>query len=298
MKDKDKIIEYINKKIETNVFDVKQSYYNSKKKFDLIKDIVAFANSSSVDDKYIVFNIDNSTFELSDMNMSSLPDVSEIDNLLNEYCEPKIDVELNKFNYNGGQIAYLKICSSNLDFPYMIKKNFELSGKIKLSQGQIYIRRGATNSIANRSDLDILINKRVSRITKIESQSIESRWIVVDNKSVLMYSSSFIFRNSANENYLIKSAKIILKTPENIFSIKVAFIGNSDILAFASKDLLDNKSFNIDANSTIEKSAFFKITEECKDILIKHQDKITGELILADVNNDEVVSNAQLWSIK
>lgn len=298
MKDRVKIIEYINKKIETNVFDVKQSYYHSNKKFDLIKDVVAFANSSSVDDKYIVFNIDNKTFELSNMDMSSLPDVSEIDNLLNEYCEPKIDVELNKFNYNGGQIAYLKVCRSNLDFPYMIKKNFEFSGKIKLSQGQIYIRRGATNSIANRSDLDILINKRVSRIIKIESQSIEQKQIVVDNRAVLMYSSSFIFRNSANTNYLIKSAKINLKTPENIFSIKVAFIGNSDILAFASKEFLDNKSFNIDANSTIEKSVFFEITKECKDILMKHQDEITGELILADVDNVEVISNAQLWSIK
>lgn len=298
MKDRVKIIEYINKKIETNVFDVKQSYYHSNKKFDLIKDVVAFANSSSVDDKYIVFNIDNKTFELSNMDMSSLPDVSEIDNLLNEYCEPKIDVELNKFNYNGGQIAYLKVCRSNLDFPYMIKKNFEFSGKIKLSQGQIYIRRGATNSIANRSDLDILINKRVSRIIKIESQSIEQKQIVVDNRTVLMYSSSFIFRNSANTNYLIKSAKINLKTPENIFSIKVAFIGNSDILAFTSKEFLDNKFFNIDANSTIEKSVFFEITKECKDILMKHQDEITGELILADVDNVEVISNAQLWSIK
>ena len=83
MKDKAKIIEYINKKIETNVFDAKQSYYHSKKKFDLIKDVVAFANSSSVDDKYIVFNIDNTTFKLSNMDISSLPDVSEIDNLLN-----------------------------------------------------------------------------------------------------------------------------------------------------------------------------------------------------------------------
>ena len=298
MKDRVKIIEYINKKIETNVFDVKQSYYHSNKKFDLIKDVVAFANSSSVDDKYIVFNIDNKTFELSNMDMSSLPDVSEIDSLLNEYCEPKIDVELNKFNYNGGQIAYLKVCSSNLDFPYMIKKNFEFSGKIKLSQGQIYIRRGATNSIANRSDLDILINKRVSRVTKIESQSIEPKRIVVDNKPILMYSSSFIFRNSANLNYLIKSASIILKNTKNIFSIKVAFIGDSDILAFASKEFLDNKSFNIGAHSTIEKSVFFEITKECKDILMKHEDEIEGELRLADVNNVEVISNAQLWSIK
>ena len=31
---------------------------------------------------------------------------------------------------------------------------------------------------------------------------------------------------------------------------------------------------------------------------MKHQDKITGELILADVNDVEVISNTQLWSIK
>ena len=31
---------------------------------------------------------------------------------------------------------------------------------------------------------------------------------------------------------------------------------------------------------------------------MKHQDKITGALILTDVNNVEVISNAQLWSIK
>lgn len=224
LKDKSKIIEYINKKIETNVFDVKQSYYHSRKKFDLIKDVVAFANSSSVDDKYIVFNIDNTTFELCNMDITLLPDVSEIENLLNEYCEPKIDIELNKFNYNGGQIAYLKVCSSNLDFPYMIKKNFELDGRIKLNQGQIYIRHGATNSIANRSDLDMLINMRISRVIKIESQSIEQKQIVVDNRAVLMYSSSFIFRNSANTNYLIKSAKINLKTPENIFLSKLSLL--------------------------------------------------------------------------
>ena len=113
-----------------------------------------------------------------------------------------------------------------------------------------------------------------------------------------MYSSSFIFRNSANLNYLIKSASIILKNTKNIFSIKVAFIGDSDILAFASKEFLDNKSFNIGAHSTIEKSVFFEITKECKDILMKHGDEIEGELRLADVNNVEVISNAQLWSIK
>lgn len=298
MDDKAKIIEHINKKIETNVFDIKQSYYHPKKKFDLIKDVVAFANSSSIDDKYIVFNIDNTTFKLSGMDMSSLPDVSEIDNLLNEYCEPKIDIELNKFNYNGGQIAYLKVCSSNLDFPYMIKKNFEFDGKIKLNQGQIYIRRGATNSIANRSDLDILINMRVRRLIEIESQSIEQRRIIVDNKPVLMYSGSFIFTNGDKSNYLFKNARIIFKTPQNMFSIKVSFVGNYDILSFSSKDFLDNKAFNIEPNSTIHKVAFFEMTQECKNILMKYKDEIEVELILVDVNNLEVISNAQLWSIK
>lgn len=298
MKDKDTITKYISNKTENEKFDVKRNYYHEKKKFDLIKDVVAFANSSSVDDKYVVFNIDNDTFQLCNMDMSTLPDVSDINTLLREYCEPNIDVELNKFNYNGGQVAYLKVCNSNLDFPYMIKKDFVFDGKVKLHQGQIYIRRGATNFIANRSDLDILVDMKVRRTIKIETQSIEQKQIVVDKQAISMYSSSFIFINAAKSNYLIKSAKINLGTSKNVFSIDVSFIANSNAPSFTSQDLLNTALFDMAANSTVQKSVFFRITPECNDILVQSEGKIRATLILVDVTNTEVVSNTQLWGIE
>ena len=100
----------------------------------------------------------------------------------------------------------------------------------------------------------LLFNLLINSEKEIEewTTSLPSSWIEEEIKLV-----KFIIPKQIVYEKLIKSAKINLKTPENIFSIKVAFIGNSDILAFTSKEFLDNKSFNIDANSTIEKSAFF-----------------------------------------
>lgn len=298
MRDKDIIIRYINNRIENEIFDVKRNYYHKNKKFDLIKDVVAFANSSSIDDKYIVFNIDNDTFQLCDMDMSTLPDVSDINTLLREYCEPNIDVELSKFSFNGKQVAYLKVCNSNLDFPYMIKKDFMFDGKARLHQGQIYIRRGATNFIANRSDLDKLVDMRVRRTIKIELQAMEQKQIVVDRQIMLMYTIPFIFINGAKSNYLIKKAKISLGISKSIFSIDVSFIANSNILSFTSQDRLNIALFNIAADSTVQNNVFFKITPECKKILMQSDGEISATLKLMDVNNNEVISNTQLWDIR
>lgn len=298
MTDKEAITTCITNKIENEIFDVKRSYYHEKKKYDLIKDVLAFANSSSVGDKYIVFNIDNDTFQLCDMDMSTLPDVSDINALLREYCEPNIDIELSKFHFNGGQIAFLKISNINLDFPYMIKKDYVVDGKVKLHQGQIYIRRGATNFIANRLDLDMLIDMRVSRTIIIEAQLMVQRQFVVDNQATPMYSYPFIFKNAAKTNYLIKSAKINLATSKSVFSIDVSYISNFDTKSFNSQDLLDRALFDVAANSVVQKNIFFSITPECKNILMQSGGEIKATLTLVDVNNDEVVSNTELWSIK
>lgn len=298
LKDKDIVAEYISKGIENEIIDVKSSYYHKNKKFDLIKDVVAFANSSSVENKYIVFNIDNGTFQLCNMDMNSLPDVSDINTLLREYCEPNIDIELSKFNYNGGQVAYLKVCNSNLDFPYMIKKDFVFDGKIKIHKGQIYIRRGATNFIANRSDLDTLVDMRVRRTIKIEAHLMEQKQVIVNKQVVPMYTSPFIFTNAANSNYLIKRAKIKLGTSKNVFSIDISYIANFNTPSFTEQDVLSRVLFDVAANSTVQRNMFFKITPECNSILMQNAEEIRVTLILVDVNNNEVISNTQLWDIR
>ncbi len=291
------VVAYIKKKTENENFDVKCCYYHEKKKYDLIKDVLAFANSSSMGDKYIVFNIDNDTFQLCEMDMSTLPDISDINTLLREYCEPTINVELNKFNYKDGEVAYLKICKNNLDFPYMLKKDYMIDGKVRLHQGQIYIRHGATNFIANRADIDMLVDMRVSRILRIEVQSLEKKQIIVDKQIKSMYSSQFIFTNAAKTNVLVKNAYIKLETLKCIFSIDVSFISGLNTQSFNSQNLLPIALFDISSNTTIQKNIYFTISPECINIL-KQSEEMRSTLIFVDVNNNEITSNTELWSIE
>ena len=295
--DRVNVIAYIKKKTENENFDAKRCYYHEKKKYDLIKDVLAFANSSSVGDKYIVFNIDNDTFQLCEMDMSTLPDISDINTLLREYCEPTINVELNKFNYKDGKVAYLKICKNNLDFPYILKKDYMIDGKARLHQGQIYIRRGATNFIANRADIDMLVDMRVSRILRIEVQSLEKKQIIVDKQIKSMYSSQFIFSNTAKTNVLVKNAYIKLETLKCIFSIDVSFISSLNTQSFNSQNLLPIALFDISSNTTIQKNIYFTISSECINIL-KQSEEMRATLIFVDVNNNEITSNTELWSIE
>lgn len=159
MNDKERIWELINDKIENDICDFKLKYYDDNKKYEIIKDITSFANSPLPLDKYIIFNVDNETRELGMLNKDTIPDVSEINNILREYCEPHIQIELNGFENDGKYIAYIKIKACNVDRPYIIKKDYSRNGKIYLSQGHIYIRRNANNYKANRHDLIEDMNK-------------------------------------------------------------------------------------------------------------------------------------------
>lgn len=84
MNDKERIWELINDKIENDICDFKLKYYDDNKKYEIIKDITSFANSPLPLDKYIIFNVDNETRELGMLNKDTIPDVSEINNILRE----------------------------------------------------------------------------------------------------------------------------------------------------------------------------------------------------------------------
>ena len=81
--------EYISSLIQTrqeNEFvDFKQFFYHDDKKYDLIKDIVSFSNEATSVDKYIVFGVVNGTWEVEGVDLSTIPDVSVINDLLHIY---------------------------------------------------------------------------------------------------------------------------------------------------------------------------------------------------------------------
>lgn len=90
MVDKDKVIELIERGQETDFCDFKRILpYSQESRYD--KRYSFFANSTMCGDKYIIFNVDDETRQLCNMKIDSLPDVSEINGLLREYCEPYIE---------------------------------------------------------------------------------------------------------------------------------------------------------------------------------------------------------------
>ena len=96
----------IQNKQENEFVDFKQFYYHEDKKYDLIKDIVSFSNEVTSVDKYIVFGIINGSWEPAGIDLSTMPDVSVINDLLHTYVEPFIYVEIGQMKYNGKDLGF------------------------------------------------------------------------------------------------------------------------------------------------------------------------------------------------
>ena len=143
----------------------------------------------------------------------------------------------------------------------------------------------------------MLVDMRVSRILRIEVQSLEKKQIIVDKQIKSMYSSQFIFSNAAKTNVLVKNAYIKLETLKCIFSIDVSFISSLNTQSFNSQNLLPIALFDISSNTTIQKNIYFTISSECINIL-KQSEEMRATLIFVDVNNNEITSNTELWSIE
>ena len=152
------ISELLLEKKETDIVDFKRTFYNNDKKYDFIKDLVAFANSNINGDKYIVFGVEDGTFKICEE--VKITDISNWQQLINEYVDPTIPFEINYEICENKNISYITIKRKNTDMPYVIKKDYSSNGKTFLRKGEIYIRKGATNFIASRNDInDIYANK-------------------------------------------------------------------------------------------------------------------------------------------
>ena len=121
---KKEIIDLIIAQDENDQVDFKEEYYSKDKKYDLIKDIVSFANNTQPHNKYIVFGIENSSWKTIGIDALSLPDVSEINDLLRTYVEPFINVLLGCFSYKNVTIGYIAIPHNDLNRPYVISKEY------------------------------------------------------------------------------------------------------------------------------------------------------------------------------
>lgn len=166
MSEKEKILGFISEARETSCVDFKRDFYDKLSQSDLPKDVCAFANSISNEDKYIVFGVDDKTREIVGINEEEFIGQDSIDEYISRTIEPFVDVDCRTFNTEDGKIvAYIKILSSNTNPPYVIKEDCGKNNK--LSKGDVFIRKGACNQKALRSDLDSMYLKNGDIIVRL-----------------------------------------------------------------------------------------------------------------------------------
>ena len=294
-----RIIQLIENKKETEFVDFKQEFYHKEKTGDLIKDIVSFANVNDNEDKFIVIGVDNDNYNLVDVDYDKVRDISEINQLLNEYCEPFVNVELFRFTYKGNKLLAL-IISDNTDRPYVIKKEYNKKGSI-LRAGEIYIRHGATNFIANRSDLDEIYANRQKIDLTVKDNAIKFINLRHGTKKEQVCCVPILIDNNSDKSFIFHNGRVNWQYSDTFTGRQVAYI--EDQAERYVKELLSisEKPLQVQAHTQYQKSLFVIVSDGMIDIIRKREigkEKLKISINLTDASNRVFKFETLIDSIK
>ncbi len=160
MKNRERVIELIESRRETELCDFKRDFYKRLPVSDLPRDVCSFANLASGEDCYIVFGIEDKTRKIYGIDPATFASTDDIDNYLHKTVEPFITIESDTFEYAGKTVGYIKISAANDNPPYIIKRNCGIRSTIR--KGDIFIRRGTCNQKAERIDIDRMFSRNGS----------------------------------------------------------------------------------------------------------------------------------------
>lgn len=255
------IINLIISQDENDQVDFKKEYYSKEKKYDLIKDIVSFANNIKPKDKYIVFGVENSTWNVLGIDRASLPDISEINNLLHSYVEPFIDVELGYLDYQGVTIGFIRIPHHDLNRPYVISKEYNKNKGVFLRKGEIYTRKGATNFIAERSDLDCIYHNKGTLDINLYTKELSFSNIRINGNSYLAGQVRCIIQNNTPKTIVIDSIHIFVHCGSNLIEHTVDFIDDQKSVFIKMPESLSQIPMQISSGDSLQKTVYFEISE-------------------------------------
>lgn len=152
-----KIIKILKTTPEQNVFDWKRDLRFNKskdKKGEIIKDIVAIANSITDEPGYIFYGVDTQCPNPL-LNIPDSYDDANFQQLVNSRVEPEISFLLYPVVHENGKIYVIHI-SPSYNKPHIIIKDYG-----KLREGQIPIRMGSsTRGIRSQDLIDIYYDLR------------------------------------------------------------------------------------------------------------------------------------------
>lgn len=144
------IFKLIEDEFENEYLDFKAKQYEKANKEEMIKDIMAMANSDYSGDKYIIIGIKcypSGEKDIIGVPTDEIKDSAEIQNTVLDNIESDLKIEYFPIDYEDKKLCILKILASNKNTPYMLKKDCD-----NIKKGSCYVRKGSINSVANRND--------------------------------------------------------------------------------------------------------------------------------------------------
>lgn len=294
-----KIFDLIEKRQENEIVDFKLQFYAKECKSDMIKDMVSFANSCIETDKYIIFGVDNKNNVFNNVNYDIIEDISNYVQLLNEYVEPFLDFTIDKFNYNNTDMAYICIKKTNVNRPYMIKKEFSKKGTIFLRRGEIYIRKNANNFIASRADLDAIYEAR--KQIKVNPENVFYKATLkngIVRKNLWCLKIGLI--NNTNLNLSINSGKLVIKTKTSNVAVDILYIENYSETYNSSIKKLEDAPCIISSFTQLSKALIFELSEKFEQIIahnLRMNDTPNIQVVLTDLDGNSYTKSIELKAI-
>lgn len=246
-------------KKESDRLDIKLKYYSKEKKYDLVKDVVSLLNNEINDEKYIVFGIEDKTWNIVGINKEDIPEIAHIENFLNDCVEPKVNVEIEFFEIDKKHLACLKICNNN-DRPYLIKKTASLNGITFIRKGECYIRKGTTNDIATRHDLDLIYKAKNNIVVNLNDDKIQIHDMVSTIEKQKFLVLDIRIDNGLSQGYEISKVKLRIKINNQILILDNCKVSCEYLSSTNGYFITKDKPLFINANSSIYRYFHFLLT--------------------------------------
>ena len=266
MKHNRKIQELVQNGVENEIVDFKIKYYHKAKKYDLIKDLISFANNLNFLDKYIIFGISDENRDVIGIDESSIPDISDINQLIKEYCDPFINIEVVKCNIDYKMLAAIVISANNRQQPYTVAKDFQSNGGCHLRAGDIYVRKSANNFKALRNDIEEIYKKRLVVEINFDS-SIFFRTIEIERVKNTLCCIPICFINDTENSFVLDTIKIRWIYSDSNIQSDVEYV-EDDKIKFNYKPLtIKQQPFLLGAKTQYKKVLYFSVSDYLMKII-------------------------------
>ncbi|MBS1525334.1 MAG: ATP-binding protein [Bacteroidetes bacterium] len=150
------LIKYSN---ENSYLEIKLIEYRGEIRGNLIKDVMALANSNYTGDRYIVIGVKKHAGDIELNEIESPEDSAGIQQYIHENIEPELEIKYEPFLFEGHKLALLTICNPT-DQPYLAIKDISNKKAKLVSKHDCFIRKGTHQLRLSRSDLDRMYAKK------------------------------------------------------------------------------------------------------------------------------------------